>query len=287
MVAFMTDLAPEYIAARGVLLDALDALVAHRSSLVLVGAQAIYLHTGAVAGTGIQMTTDSDLALDVDILSDDPELTAALRAARFFPAGADLPGQGESPTGIRVDLMTVPHQSNRPGGRRSADLSPHGKDAVRITPGLEPALIDDAAMPVKALAEGDNRSIELRVAGPAALLTAKLIKLHERCEAVQAGKGKANRLKEKDALDCYRLLVAIQTDDLRHGFESHRSGVEALAVTRAGLLFFDQQRHLGANGALHALLAQALPGNLVALASFDALSDDLVEALSKDLVTIE
>jgi hypothetical protein len=37
---------PEYIAARRVLLDALEALGAHRKAVVLVGAQAIYLHVG-------------------------------------------------------------------------------------------------------------------------------------------------------------------------------------------------------------------------------------------------
>ena len=34
---------PEYVAARRVLLDAFEALGAHRKSVVLVGAQAIYL----------------------------------------------------------------------------------------------------------------------------------------------------------------------------------------------------------------------------------------------------
>lgn len=37
---------PAYIAARRVLLDALNALGPHRASVVLVGAQAIYLHVG-------------------------------------------------------------------------------------------------------------------------------------------------------------------------------------------------------------------------------------------------
>ena len=40
--------APLYVKAREVLLDALEALGPHRASLVLVGAQAIYLHTGEV-----------------------------------------------------------------------------------------------------------------------------------------------------------------------------------------------------------------------------------------------
>lgn len=34
------------VAARGVLLDTLEALAAHRDALVVIGAQAIYLHTG-------------------------------------------------------------------------------------------------------------------------------------------------------------------------------------------------------------------------------------------------
>jgi hypothetical protein len=42
----MTEPAYEYIEARRTLLDALDALESHRDSLVLIGAQAVYLHTG-------------------------------------------------------------------------------------------------------------------------------------------------------------------------------------------------------------------------------------------------
>lgn len=42
----MNDLAPEYIAARRVLLDALVALEGHLDNLILVGAQAVYHHAG-------------------------------------------------------------------------------------------------------------------------------------------------------------------------------------------------------------------------------------------------
>jgi hypothetical protein len=38
--------APEYVLARRVLLDALQALGSQRDAVVLVGAQAIYLHVG-------------------------------------------------------------------------------------------------------------------------------------------------------------------------------------------------------------------------------------------------
>ncbi|HEX8508797.1 MAG TPA: hypothetical protein VF635_04780, partial [Propionibacteriaceae bacterium] len=90
---------------------------------------------------------------------------------------------------------------------------------------------------------------------------------------------KASRLIEKDALDCYRLLLIISTTDLVAGFESHRKSSEAIAVTREGLAYFAEQRQAGADGQLRKLLAAALPGDGVALAQFDALSDDLLDAL--------
>lgn len=37
---------PLYVLARRVLLDALEALRPHKNALILVGAQAVYLHTG-------------------------------------------------------------------------------------------------------------------------------------------------------------------------------------------------------------------------------------------------
>lgn len=40
----MDAVAPEYVAARRVLLDALEALTDHLPSLILVGAQAVYHH---------------------------------------------------------------------------------------------------------------------------------------------------------------------------------------------------------------------------------------------------
>ncbi len=49
------------VAARRVLLDALDALAAHRDALVVIGAQAIYLHTGEADVALAEATKDSDL----------------------------------------------------------------------------------------------------------------------------------------------------------------------------------------------------------------------------------
>jgi len=58
-----------YVIARRVPLDALEALGPHRDATILVGAQAIYLHTGDADLAVAEYTTDADLALDPDLLS--------------------------------------------------------------------------------------------------------------------------------------------------------------------------------------------------------------------------
>jgi hypothetical protein len=55
---------PLYVAARGVLLDALDALGEQREALILAGAQAIYIHTGAADRAVAEFTTDGDLVVN-------------------------------------------------------------------------------------------------------------------------------------------------------------------------------------------------------------------------------
>lgn len=114
---------PEYVLARRVLLDALEALSAHRDALVLVGAQAVYLHAGdgdlAIAPT----TSDADLALTPDRLRDEPLLAEALRDAGFAPG--PNPGCWRGTGGVAVDLM-VPEALSGTGGRRGARLPAAG-----------------------------------------------------------------------------------------------------------------------------------------------------------------
>lgn len=108
---------PLYVVARRALLDALEALGDHRAALILVGAQAIYVHAG-----------EGNLA------------SRRTRPTRTF---------------------------------------------------------------LEALDESDDRAFDVRVAGPSALLVAKLHKLSDR--AHEPG---SKRLKDKDALDVMRLLRA-------------------------------------------------------------------------------
>ncbi|MGH2390998.1 MAG: hypothetical protein ACRDIE_22600, partial [Chloroflexota bacterium] len=103
---------------------------------------------------------------------------------------------------INTDLL-VPEAMAR-GGRRSADLGVHGNKVARKVRGLEPALADHSLMSISAFAPDDPRRRTIQVAGPAALMVAKLHKLGER-------KDQPDRLRDKDALDVYRLLQASDT----------------------------------------------------------------------------
>lgn len=206
-----TKLDPRYVEARRVLLNALEALAGHDKAIVVAGAQAIYLRTGAGDIAVAPYTTDGDLVVDPTSLSAEPEIEAAMTEAGFHLAIADSghvePGiwvtesevQGE-PLLIPVDLI-VPEGNAPPGGRRGARLGPHGNKAARRARGLEAALVDKSPMTVSALDPNDRRSITVDVAGDAALLVAKAHKLHDRVAS-----GKPDRLDDKDAADVVRIM---------------------------------------------------------------------------------
>jgi hypothetical protein len=209
----LTEFDPLYVAARRVLLDAHDALGSHRDALVLVGAQAVYLQAGAAdLETVAPFTTDADFSIDPANLGDDPEITRIMTAAGFA-LKVKASGNGVEPgawltttevsgrtTTIEVDLM-VP-QAVAPGKNRDAKLPHHGKNATRVTPGLEAAVVDNTKMTILSLEpDRDHRSALLKVAGPTALLVAKAHKLGERLDS-----GKQHRIKSKDAGDVFRLM---------------------------------------------------------------------------------
>lgn len=87
------------VQARSVLLDALLALADHRGSIIVIGAQAVYLHTGAAPIAVAEATKDSDIAVDVRALRQDPLIDVAMEQAGFFldPISRQ-PGAWMSPT---------------------------------------------------------------------------------------------------------------------------------------------------------------------------------------------
>ena len=237
------------VQARSALLDALDALREHRDAIVVIGAQAIYLHTGRADIALAEATKDSDLALDTRHLGDDPRIEQAMSAAGFTP---DLisgqPGAWLNPAGVPVDLMVPEALAGAPGSqRRGARIPPHSQTATRRAVGLEAAVVDHAPMRVAALDLGDDRHCTVEVAGPAALLVAKLHKLGER-------QASPRRLEDKDAHDIYRLFVAVTTSDLAAPMARLLADPLAGAVTERAMAYLREMFAAGP-GALGSVMA--------------------------------
>jgi hypothetical protein len=180
-----------YVIARKALLDVLEALGVHKDSVILVGAQAVYIHTGEAEFAISPFTYDADLALDPRNLADKPIMTEVMRSAGFVPT--EQPGLYKKCDGSQVDLL-VPDALGG-AGRRGARLGPHGNRAAMKVRGIEGALVDHKLKNISSLEKKDQRSHRIKVAGPAA-------------------HGKLRRQDDKDAFDIYRILRAIDTHTL-------------------------------------------------------------------------
>jgi hypothetical protein len=209
---------PLYVAARRILLNALQALGEHRDAIVLVGAQAVYLQAGDadLEITVAAFTTDADLGIDPSRLGLNPQIVAAMTGAGFTLKeksgnGGVEPGTwltltdvDGTPTCVPVDLL-VPEQLATGRGSRDARLPEHGKNATRWTPGLEATIFDNTEMTIASLEPDlDPRQMSIRVAGPGALLIAKSHKIADRLADGERGRG--NRVKAKDCGDVIRLM---------------------------------------------------------------------------------
>lgn len=203
---------PEYVAARRVLLDALEALGPHEAALILVGAQAVYLRAGPGSLPIAEFTTDGDLTIDPEFLSEAPPLGELMAAAGFeLTQLQEVPEPGIWQKEVEIDGreivvpidLIVPSEAAPPGGSRGARLPGHGKRAARKASGLEAALVDNEVIEIAAIEPDDRRRARLRVAGVAALLVAKTHKISDRIET-----GREDRLSDKDGADVVRLMGA-------------------------------------------------------------------------------
>ncbi len=232
-----------YRLAREVLIEALHALEPHLDALVLVGAQALYLHVGEADLAIAPYTTDGDLAVDPGRLGKMPPLQAALQEAGFHRRGRGDVGvwlasrtlSSGQQVDIAVDLL-VPRSVSPGRGRRAARLAGHDPLAARKVDGLEGALVDRDVVEIGTVdREGLHRpNVRVQVAGPAALLCAKLFKIQDRLGS--------SRSRDKDSLDVVRLLRGVDTrplaDRMQRLLDDERSAqVAARALELLASLF--------------------------------------------------
>jgi Nucleotidyltransferase len=279
-MAQMSEVDELYVMARSVLLDALEALGLHRDAIVLVGAQAVYLRVGEADLAVAPFTTDGDLAVDPAVLAQIPPLEEALMAAGFLPKSKDSVGvwitkratSRSVDAEVAIDLL-VPASVSPGTGRRAARLPGHDSRAARIVSGLEGAIVDSDTMRLAALVQNDVRSFELRVAGPAALLVAKVHKINERHGT--------DRQSDKDALDVLRLLRGTETEDLAARYAKLLADKRSEEVARAARILVEAQfaKRAGIGVEMAIRSAGALADAEEIAASCIALAGDLLAAL--------
>ena len=191
-----------YVVARRVLLDALEALGAHRDAIILVGAQAVFLRVGEADLAVAPYTTDGDLVIDPSALARVPALERELKAAGFMPKSSESVGAWVT--------------------RRPTSVS-----------GETDVLVDADILRVEALATDDARHLEVRVAGAAALLVAKVYKIDDRTDT--------DRLSDKDALDVLRLLRGTPTEEIVRRYRRLLSDERSAAVATRGRTLLEAQ----------------------------------------------
>jgi hypothetical protein len=265
------------VVARRALMGTLETLQPHLDSLILVGAQAVYLKSNHIELPLAPATSDADIAFDTRSLEVSPEIGKPLREAGYSPnETAKNPGHWINAEGVPLDLFQPRILSNRGAQSRSANLGPHGQDLLRIIDGLNSALVDNSVLTINSFETQDIRSFEIKVAGPAALIIAKTAKISDRL------RGSDHRLISKDAHDIYRLLLATQTVTLSQLFQEFLSNPISSAEAKAALNAFAQLFAKSQDASGNKLVADAAKGvdNADLLkASAWALASDLVDQL--------
>lgn len=234
------------VGARLALLDALEALESHLDSLILVGSQAIYVHTKGMKSKVAEFTRDADLSIDPRILQTSPLIEMLLDNAGFTLKDSQLPGGWWNESDVRVDIMVAEVFAGRAG--RSADIRPHSGAVARSTRGIEGCLADNSYFTICSQDEMDGRSFEIKVAGPASLIIAKAFKIHERISNPK------RRLEDKDAHDVYRMLATIDLETIMAGFETILKNEAIKPVMIEGLGFINDlfAAGVGAEGSMRA-----------------------------------
>jgi len=208
------------------LVHTIQALGPFKDAVTVIGAHAVHVWVEKAWGpTAMETTRDGDIVLNPEFVTDDPKLIDLMAGVGIVPALDDRPGiyGFADEAGLdwqqrtTVDLI-VPEAYAGPG-RRAARIAGQHHAASRAL-GLELA-VWDRSLTVLATIDEPIESVEAYVAGPAALLTAKSHKVHERLAGVTA---RPDRQKPKDSGDI-ALLMMVSDPEVVAGIMVATAGV--------------------------------------------------------------
>ena len=212
---------------RRLLIHSVQALSPFGNAVTVVGAHAVHVWVEQAWGpTDMEATRDGDIVLNPVFVTDSPKLVDLMAGVGIVPALEDRPGvygfATESDLGWQqrttVDLIVPEVYAG--SGRRAARIAGQRHAASRAV-GLELAVWDRTLMTLTTI-DAPMESAKACVASPAALLTAKAHKVHERLAAAVAH---PDRLKPKDSGDVALLMMVSDPGDVAevmlHNAASH------------------------------------------------------------------
>lgn len=234
------DLEIEIVTSRRALINVIMGLADHREALTVLGGHAVIEVTqGTPALPPDDTTRDGDLGVNPELLSDDPKLDERMTELGYEAARPERPGvwspiaQRDRDIHVRdsIDLIApmALARGNLTSARkiRAARVGIHGKHAVSATRGTELSILDRHQRTLRAFDDGPT--VEVYVAGPAALICAKAYKIHDRSNPTELRRN-AERLRLKDFADFYRLLLTIAPEEAAEAFER---GIEEMRIGEA------------------------------------------------------
>lgn len=185
--------------------------------------------------------------MDPSLITANQSIYEAMIEAGFFPARPERSGiysrqpsePGGNPHPPTLDLIAPESVAGSSRSHRGARIAGQNRRAVSKADGLELALLDYKWRTLRPIDPTSSRlGIEVKVAGPAALLCAKAWKLAERVRDADAGK--PWRLREKDAGDIWQLMRVADPAEIRDTFDRHeRNPLMGSAISAGRRHLFD------------------------------------------------
>jgi hypothetical protein len=198
------------IRSRRLLVTTIKALGDHASALTVIGAHAVHVWVQDKWGPiDMESTRDGDVVLDPVFVATSPKIVEMMADAGVVPVDQQShPGiygyQDELDHDwherTTVDLIVPETYAGK--GSRSATIGGQDRAALRAR-GLELAIYDRRVMSLSTMDDDYVETVEVNVAGPAALLIAKAHKVVERA----SDERRPHRLRPKDSGDIALLMM--------------------------------------------------------------------------------
>lgn len=209
---------------RRLLITTIVALGEHADAVTVVGAHAVHVWVQKKWGPiDMESTRDGDLAVNPVLIAEDPKIMELLAVIGLEPARPERPGIYGlvSERGISweqrttVDLLVPEIYAGSKG--RSARI-PGQKRATTRAYGLELAVHDRALTHFSTSDGAPELTVDVNVAGPAALLIAKAHKVSERLADVEK---RPDRLRPKDSGDIALLMMVTEGAEIAETMLKH------------------------------------------------------------------